>query len=151
MPDHPLARVPGFVAAILFPWIPVLEFFVKIGGRPAMQGVLNHSSRGLQASRQCGGAALRLLAPVPVPKLRQLGTALAHQETEPPDPQRDDMPSKLAYGEERRSRAESELLRCQRGDRRDETLLVHLPAFEEGGERRRTLGHGRCSSPSGLR
>src|SRR5262249_4952371 len=141
MPDHPLPRVPGLVTAILFPWIPVLEFFVKIGGGPAMQSVLDHRSRSLQASRQFGGTALRLPGPVPVPHRRQIGTALTHQEMEPPDPHRDDMPSKLAYGEDIRGRAEHKLFGSQRGNRCDEALLIDLPALEESGERKRT-GHG---------
>src|SRR5262249_56220624 len=70
MPEHPLTRIPGFITAVVFPWIPVLKLFRKIGGRPATQGILDHRTSGLQSSGQFGGAALRVAAPLPLPPRR---------------------------------------------------------------------------------
>src|SRR5262249_62314886 len=84
MPEHPLTRIPGFITAVVFPWIPVLKLFRKIGGRPATQGILDHRTSGLQSSGQFGGAAPRLPRPPPPPPRRPGGGAPPPPETDPP-------------------------------------------------------------------
>src|SRR5262249_24783254 len=99
--------------------------------------------------RQFGGATLRLVDTIPVPHRHQVGTALTHQEVEPPNSHGDDMPRELANGEDLRSCAECELFRRQRGNRRDETLLRVLQTFEESDEWKLAQRHG-CSSPRSI-